>query len=107
MYDYVIFACNNPYARLIGYRLAEFMHRYTPEADDEHLFTLEMLVRSQIKEKNMCLATLMGNRDFVIDIDEDTELDKEDHAETNERQRENSFQFSVRIPSKTLRCMKM
>jgi hypothetical protein len=81
------------------------MHRYLPEAHDEHLFTLEMLVRSQIKEKNMCLLMLMGNRDFVIDIDEDTELDAEDHAEVNERQREDSF--SVRIPSKTLRCVKM
>jgi len=81
------------------------MHRYLPEAHDEHLFTLEMLVRSQIKEKNMCLLMLMGNRDFVIDIDEDTELDAENHAEVNERQREDSF--SVRIPSKTLRCVKM
>jgi len=81
------------------------MHRYLPEAHDEHLFTLEMLVRSQIKEKNMCLLMLMGNRDFVIDIDEDTEFDAEDHAEANERQREDSF--SVRIPSKTLRCVKM
>lgn len=87
-------------------RLAEFMHRYLPEAHDEHLFTLEMLVRSQIKEKSMCLVTLMGNRDFVIDLDEDAEsaVHEEDF---NERPRENSFQFSARIPSKSLRCVKM
>ncbi|KAH0951719.1 hypothetical protein HN011_001312 [Eciton burchellii] len=99
--------CSGPSGHNVEYllRLAEFMHRYLPEAHDEHLFTLEMLVRSQIKEKNMCLLMLMGNRDFVIDIDEDTELDAEDHAEVNERQREDSF--SVRIPSKTLRCVKM
>jgi len=65
-----------------------------------------MLVRSQIKEKDMCLLTLV-NRDCAIDIDKDTEIDTEDRAEANKRQRENSFQFSVRIPSKTLRYMKM
>lgn len=87
-------------------RLADFMHRYLPEAHDEHLFTLEMLVRSHIKEENMCLATLMGNRDFVIDLDEDAEL--AGRAEANELPpRENSFQFSARIPSKSLRCVKM
>ncbi|KAL0122095.1 hypothetical protein PUN28_007100 [Cardiocondyla obscurior] len=85
-------------------RLAEFMHRYLPEAHDEHLFTLEILVRSHIKERNLCLTTLMGNRDFAIDLDEDAEpavLPEEG------RPRENSFQFSARIPSKSLRCVKM
>ncbi|EFN75629.1 glutathione-specific gamma-glutamylcyclotransferase 1 [Harpegnathos saltator] len=89
-------------------RLAEFMHRYLPEAHDEHLFTLELLVRSRIKEGNMCLATLMGNRDFIIDL-EDTEaaVRAEDHADGNEQSRGYSLQFSARIPSKTLRCVKM
>ncbi|XP_032680455.1 putative glutathione-specific gamma-glutamylcyclotransferase 2 [Odontomachus brunneus] len=89
-------------------RLAEFVHRYLPEAHDEHLFTLELLVRSRIKEKNMCLATLMGNRDFIIDL-EDTEaaVHAENHADGNEQSRGNSLQFSARITSKTLRCLKM
>lgn len=86
--------------------LAEFMHRYLPEAHDEHLFTLEMLVRSRIKEENMCLATLMGNREFVIDLDEDVESAVR-AEEANGRPRRNSFQFSARIPSKSLRCVKM
>lgn len=81
------------------------MHCYLPEAHDEHLFTLEMLVRSRIKEANICLTTLMGNRDFVIDLDEDAEP-VENRADVNERIRdENAFQFSARIPSKTLRCV--
>ncbi|XP_012525259.1 putative glutathione-specific gamma-glutamylcyclotransferase 2 [Monomorium pharaonis] len=90
-------------------RLAEFMHRYLPEAHDEHLFTLEMLVRSRIKEKSMCLMTLMGNRDFDIDLDEDAHAESAVpmDQEVNGRSRENSFQFSARIPSKSLRCVKM
>ncbi|XP_011167844.1 glutathione-specific gamma-glutamylcyclotransferase 1 [Solenopsis invicta] len=88
-------------------RLAEFMHRYLPEAHDEHLFTLEMLVRSRIKEESMCLVTLMGNRDFVLDLDEDARAELAiSTEEVNERPRENS-QFSARIPSKCLRCVKM
>jgi len=82
------------------------MHRYLPEAHDEHLFTLEMLVRSRIKEENMCLVTLMGNNNFDIDLDEDVES-AIPAEEVNERSRENSFQFSTRIPSKSLRCVKM
>ncbi|EZA60832.1 hypothetical protein DMN91_007727 [Ooceraea biroi] len=99
--------CSGPSGHNAEYllRLAEFMHRYLPEAHDEHLFTLEILVRSRIKEENMCLVTLMGNRDFVIDLNEESEA--EIHAEANERRRGDSFQFSARIPSKTLRCVKM
>lgn len=94
------------YILLIDDRLAEFMHRYVPEAHDEHLFTLEILVRSRIKEGNMCLITLMGNRDFIIEHEESI-VSLENHAEANERPRESSFQFSTRIASKTLRCLKM
>lgn len=104
--------CSGPSGHNAEYllRLAEFMHRYMPEAHDEHLFTLEILVRSRIKEENLCLVTLMGNREFVIDLEENAELvgiHAEDHAEANERRRENSSQFSSRIPSKTMRCLKM
>lgn len=85
------------------------MHRYSPEAHDEHLFTLELLVRSRIKEESMCLATLMGNRDFVIDLEDAEAIDSEENrAEIyHEQPRVNSFQFSARIASKTLRCLKM
>ncbi|KYN44032.1 Cation transport regulator-like protein 1 [Trachymyrmex septentrionalis] len=100
--------CSGPSGHNVEYllRLAEFMHRYLPEAHDEHLFTLEMLVRSRIKEENMCLVTLMGNNNFDIDLDEDAES-AVSAEEVNERARENSFQFSARIPSKSLRCVKM
>ncbi|XP_014481394.1 PREDICTED: glutathione-specific gamma-glutamylcyclotransferase 1 [Dinoponera quadriceps] len=102
--------CSGPSGHNVEYllRLAEFMHRYLPEVYDEHLFTLELLVRSRIKEENMCLATLMGNRDFVIDL-EDTEaaVRAEDQPDGNEQSRGNLLQFSARIAPKTLRCLKM
>ncbi|RXG56030.1 hypothetical protein Avbf_05360 [Armadillidium vulgare] len=41
-------------------RLADFMREKIPEEYDEHLSTLETLVRNRIKENNMCLKSLMG-----------------------------------------------
>lgn len=85
------------------------MHLYLPEAHDEHLFTLELLVQSQIKERNMCLTTLMGNRDFTINLSIDALSEDEDMADNNagNNLRENSFQFVSLVPDKTLRCLKI
>lgn len=77
------------------------MHRYLPEAHDEHLFTLELLVRSRIKEMDMCLTTLMGNRDFNIDL-EDIEIEVKDENDlATNNLRKNSFQFTLQVPDKT------
>ncbi|XP_053981418.1 putative glutathione-specific gamma-glutamylcyclotransferase 2 [Hylaeus volcanicus] len=107
-----IFECSGPSGHNVEYllRLAEFMHRYLPEAHDEHLFTLELLVRSRIKEENMCVRLLMGDRDFNIDLDDDEfDVSDEDFDDDNDANdpRENTFQFNLRVPDKTLRCLKI
>lgn len=94
----------------VTHRLAEFMHRYLPEAHDEHLFTLEILVRSRIKEMNICLNTLMGDRNFNIDIEDIDVKDDDNDFVTNNTTgnlRKNSFQFTLQVPDKTMRCLKM
>ncbi|XP_043528150.1 glutathione-specific gamma-glutamylcyclotransferase 1 [Frieseomelitta varia] len=104
--------CSGPNGHNVEYllRLAEFMHRYLPEAHDEHLYKLEVLVRSRIKEMNMCLDTLMGDRDFSIDLD-DIDGKDEDHdvvtSNATKNLRKNSFQFTLQVPDKTMRCLKM
>ncbi|CAL7940556.1 unnamed protein product [Xylocopa violacea] len=108
-----IFECSGPSGHNVEYllRLAEFMHRYLPEVHDEHLFTLELLVRSRIKEENMCLTTLMGDRDFNVYL-EDIEIDVRDEDNNVPANnaginlRENSFQFILQTSDETLRCLK-
>lgn len=105
--------CSGPSGHNVEYllRLAEFMHRFLPEAYDEHLFTLEMLVRSRIKEENMCLKSLMGNRDFSMNLQDLEAQHREGEHEANiagNNVRENSFQFITSCATaKTLRCLKM
>ena len=108
-----IFECSGPSGHNVEYllRLAEFMHRYLPEAHDEHLFALELLVRSRIKQENICLRTLMGDRDFVIDLDDD-EVNVDDHDDLNDddvpnSRRKNTFQFIIRVPDRASRRLKI
>ncbi|KAF7996597.1 hypothetical protein HCN44_002243 [Aphidius gifuensis] len=86
-------------------RLADFMHRFFPEAHDEHLYTLEILIHAKIKELNLCIKTLMGNREFKIDTDGDLEASNNDNHQDNPP-RQNSFQFQSHVPVKALRCLK-
>ncbi|XP_043284361.1 putative glutathione-specific gamma-glutamylcyclotransferase 2 [Venturia canescens] len=110
-----IFECVGPSGHNVEYllRLADFMHYYLPEIHDEHLFTLEALVRARIKETNVCLVTLMGNRDYVITIDDhhndlqDEERAQDENVRANNAPRQNSFEYTSRVEQKQLRCIKM
>ncbi|XP_015514621.1 glutathione-specific gamma-glutamylcyclotransferase 1 [Neodiprion lecontei] len=104
--------CSGPSGHNVEYllRLADFMHQYLPDAQDEHLFTLEMLVRARIKEEKLCLKTLMGNREFDINLNEVDEPegvldDRLEDDNVAHPLRQESFQFTSRVPSKTLRCL--
>lgn len=88
------------------------MHYFLPEIHDEHLFTLEALVRARIKETNMCLVKLMGNRDYVITIDNQNDFPDDAHGQdnnvrANNTPRQNSFEYVSRVEAKPLRCIKM
>lgn len=107
-----IVECSGPSGHNVEYllRLAGFMHEFVPEALDEHLFTLEFLVRSRIKEQNLCLKTLMGGAPIPASPPrtpphelEDGEVDEAAGGEPFVRP--DSFQYTSRVPPKKLRCL--
>jgi cation transport protein ChaC len=107
-----IVECSGPSGHNVEYllRLAGFMHKYLPEAVDEHLFTLEFLVRSRIKERNLCLKTLMGDSMMAVSPPTAPPHEPEDAEENgaaggDPAVRPDSFQFTSRVPPKKLRCL--
>ncbi|XP_075227225.1 putative glutathione-specific gamma-glutamylcyclotransferase 2 isoform X2 [Lycorma delicatula] len=84
-------------------RLAKFMREDIPEAEDSHLFTLEFLVMTRIKEQNLCLKYLMG--EIQQASDPPPEVIQLPEPEPAPELRQNSFQFITMVPPKKLRCL--
>lgn len=90
-------------------RLAEFMRDHIPGVVDDHLFTLEYLVRARIKQNNMSIKTFMGNGEGLRTFERlngsrnpSPERDAQHDAAV---ERVDSFQYTARIPEKNLRCL--
>ncbi|KAK3854806.1 hypothetical protein Pcinc_038731 [Petrolisthes cinctipes] len=90
-------------------RLAEFMRLHVPEGYDEHLATLETLVRLRIKENNMCLNTLMGeggnHHHHHNDLNNQQQQQEQQQQDQEPIERRDTFQFSTNLPPKKLRCL--
>lgn len=76
-------------------RLAIFMRDEIQHAEDDHLFTLEMLVRKKLANRKVCIHTIMGHqRPYRIQRDDHEHL-----------RRNITFAHSSRVPEKKLRCL--
>ncbi|XP_044741429.1 glutathione-specific gamma-glutamylcyclotransferase 1-like [Chrysoperla carnea] len=95
-------------------RLATFMRDTIPEAIDEHLFTLEYLVRARIKEMNLNLDTLMGNLPQRRASQDNNRNNRPDDGAVGGAVAPpqipppvDTFQFTAHVPEKQLRCLNM
>ncbi|KAG7172399.1 glutathione-specific gamma-glutamylcyclotransferase 2-like 3, partial [Homarus americanus] len=86
-------------------RLAEFMREKVPEGYDEHLASLETLVRLRIKENNMCLKSLMGDGPREPHPQPAVAAAVLHQEPQPAEERRNTFQFSAKLPPKKLRCL--
>lgn len=96
--------CSGPSGHNVEYvlRLAEFMRLHVPEGYDDHLSTLESLIRQRIKQNNLCLKTLMGNGPAEpIPVPQQAPAPQQPQQE----ERRDTFQFSTKLPPKKLRCL--
>ena len=90
-------------------RLADFVRDNLPEVYDEHLFTLESLVRLRMKEKNIELAQLLTKKNSAAQQPLDQQQGQEQHpaAENGAEVRRDSFQYQSRVAPKKLLCLKV
>lgn len=75
-------------------RLAIFMREEIPGVIDEHLFSLETLVRSELTSRKMCIFSVMGNHPPRIRRDSHESL-----------RRPINFEFTTKVKEKRLRCL--
>ncbi|XP_042215728.1 putative glutathione-specific gamma-glutamylcyclotransferase 2 [Homarus americanus] len=99
--------CSGPSGHNVEYllRLAEFMREKVPEGYDEHLASLETLVRLRIKENNMCLKSLMGDGPREPHPQPAVAAAVLHQEPQPAEERRNTFQFSAKLPPKKLRCL--
>lgn len=85
-------------------RLANFMKEHVPDAWDEHLYLLEHLVRSRLKEKNISVEDIMGNEP-QISVAAIAGGFKENPTAEQRPAASSSPDFASRVPSRKLRCL--
>lgn len=100
-----IVSCRGPSGHNAEYvlRLAIYMRENIPDAHlyDPELFTLEIMIRSRIKEQKIPLHIIMGEA-APNDNTASSSSSYEDDLDVRPRR---SFDFTARLPNKNLRCV--
>ena len=81
-------------------RLADWVHDTLPEIWDEHLFSIETEVRLRIKERGLCLGTLMGDKEEAAAVP--VHVIYQEHSPSAHRR--GTFAFTCE--KKCLKCVK-
>ncbi|CAH1998171.1 unnamed protein product [Acanthoscelides obtectus] len=100
-----ILDCSGPSGHNVEYlvRLADFMREHFPVHYDAHLFTIENEILELIRNKKLCLKSMMGNGEGCIRLKQKSPCSPSDMVD--EPQRTDTFLYSVKIQKKKLRCL--
>jgi len=86
-------------------RLADWFHQMLPNVYDDHLFSIETQLRIKIKERNLCMKTLMGEKEEEVEpvhVAHDP-----DHHDPDSPSAARRGTFTFTCEKKCLKCMKM
>jgi len=104
-----ITACRGPAGHNVEYllRLADFIKDYIPECYDDHLLSLESLVRTEIRDNDLCLKDMMGSPcNTHVLVREASQQEEERVVASRESvSTEPKQNFSSKISGKKLRCV--
>ena len=81
-------------------KLADWVHDTLPGIWDEHLFSIETQVRLMIKERGLCLGTLMGDKEEAAAVP--VHVHHQEHSPSAHRR--GTFAFTCE--NKCLKCVK-
>jgi len=85
-------------------RLADWFHQMLPNVYDDHLFSIETQLRIKIKERNLCMKTLMGEKEEEV---EPVHVAQEHHHDPDSPSAARRGTFTFTCEKKCLKCMKM
>lgn len=100
--------CNGNSGHNVEYvvRLANFMREHFPNECDNHLYTLENEIMTIVKEKNMCMKTIMGTGDGCVKFIKRIAPNRNNqNRHEQEPERIESFEHTTRVQEKPLRCL--
>lgn len=81
-------------------KLAEWMHDTLPGVLDDHLFMIELEVRLKVKQRGLCLQTLMGEKETLVEV-----TTTEPNPDSPSAARRGTFAYTCE--KKCLKCIKL
>jgi len=85
-------------------RLADWVHETLPDVQDDHLFDIETHVRLKVKERNLCMKTLMGEKEEVTGLSAE---ERRRQQGEDDRERRDTFAAHTGCSKCGLRCVKL
>ena len=95
-------------------RLADWMRDSLPDIADDHLYTIEFHIQRIVKEKNLCIKSMMKDEkcskhspSVIKDIAREEKESESDDVSSDNESTSNTSDYSSKVLNKKLRCVKV